>query len=64
METPMEAGGINDTGPVGIVSIDEVAGKIELDKIPALKPVFKKTGTITARIEFVDQRRGRFVEPV
>ncbi len=31
-----------------LVSIDEGPGKIKLDKIPALKPAFKKDGTITA----------------
>ena len=31
-----------------IVAIDEGPGKIKLDKIPALKPAFKKDGTITA----------------
>jgi acetyl-CoA C-acetyltransferase len=31
-----------------IVSVDEGPGKIKLDKIPALKPAFKKDGTITA----------------
>jgi acetyl-CoA C-acetyltransferase len=31
-----------------IISIDEGPGKIKLDKIPALKPAFKKDGTITA----------------
>ena len=30
------------------ISIDEGPGKIKLDKIPALKPAFKKDGTITA----------------
>ena len=30
------------------VSIDEGPGKIKLDKIPGLKPAFKKDGTITA----------------
>lgn len=30
------------------VSIDEGPGKVKLDKIPALKPAFKKDGTITA----------------
>jgi acetyl-CoA C-acetyltransferase len=30
------------------VSIDEGPGKIKLDKIPSLKPAFKKDGTITA----------------
>ena len=31
-----------------VVSIDEGPGKIKLDKIPTLKPAFKKDGTITA----------------
>ena len=31
-----------------VVSTDEGPGKIKLDKIPALKPAFKKDGTITA----------------
>ncbi len=31
-----------------VVSIDEGPGKIKVDKIPALKPAFKKDGTITA----------------
>ncbi len=31
-----------------IVSIDEGPGKVKLDKIPSLKPAFKKDGTITA----------------
>ena len=31
-----------------IISVDEGPGKIKLDKIPALKPAFKKDGTITA----------------
>jgi acetyl-CoA C-acetyltransferase len=31
-----------------IVTIDEGPGKIKLDKIPGLKPAFKKDGTITA----------------
>ena len=31
-----------------VISIDEAPGKIKLDKIPALKPAFKKDGTITA----------------
>jgi acetyl-CoA C-acetyltransferase len=31
-----------------LVSIDEGPGKIKLDKIPTLKPAFKKDGTITA----------------
>jgi acetyl-CoA C-acetyltransferase len=31
-----------------IVSMDEGPGKVKLDKIPTLKPAFKKDGTITA----------------
>ena len=31
-----------------LVAIDEGPGKIKLDKIPGLKPAFKKDGTITA----------------
>ena len=31
-----------------VVSVDEGPGKVKLDKIPALKPAFKKDGTITA----------------
>jgi acetyl-CoA C-acetyltransferase len=31
-----------------VVSIDEGPGRIKIDKIPALKPAFKKDGTITA----------------
>ncbi len=31
-----------------LVSVDEGPGKIKLDKIPGLKPAFKKDGTITA----------------
>jgi acetyl-CoA C-acetyltransferase len=31
-----------------VVSIDEGPGKVKLDKIPSLKPAFKKDGTITA----------------
>jgi acetyl-CoA C-acetyltransferase len=30
------------------ISVDEGPGKVKLDKIPALKPAFKKDGTITA----------------
>jgi len=35
------------TGEV-VVAIDEGPGKVKLDKIPQLKPAFKKDGTITA----------------
>jgi acetyl-CoA C-acetyltransferase len=31
-----------------LVSVDEGPGKVKLDKIPGLKPAFKKDGTITA----------------
>lgn len=31
-----------------VIGVDEGPGKIKLDKIPALKPAFKKDGTITA----------------
>lgn len=31
-----------------VVSVDEGPGRIKLDKIPALKPAFKKDGTVTA----------------
>ena len=31
-----------------VVSIDEGPGRVKLDKIPSLKPAFKKDGTITA----------------
>ncbi len=31
-----------------VISVDEGPGKIKLDKVPALKPAFKKDGTITA----------------
>jgi len=31
-----------------VIAVDEGPGKIKLDKIPALKPAFKKDGTITA----------------
>jgi acetyl-CoA C-acetyltransferase len=31
-----------------VVSVDEGPGKVKLDKIPTLKPAFKKDGTITA----------------
>jgi acetyl-CoA C-acetyltransferase len=31
-----------------VVSMDEGPGKVKLDKIPTLKPAFKKDGTITA----------------
>jgi acetyl-CoA C-acetyltransferase len=31
-----------------LIAIDEAPGKVKLDKIPSLKPAFKKDGTITA----------------
>ncbi len=31
-----------------VISIDEAPGKVKLEKIPTLKPAFKKDGTITA----------------
>jgi acetyl-CoA C-acetyltransferase len=39
---------VKDRAGETIVSVDEGPGKIKLDKIPALKPAFKKDGTITA----------------
>jgi acetyl-CoA C-acetyltransferase len=39
---------VKDRSGERLVSIDEGPGKIKLDKIPALKPAFKKDGTITA----------------
>ena len=39
---------VRDRSGETVVSIDEGPGKIKLDKIPALKPAFKKDGTITA----------------
>ncbi len=39
---------VKDRSGERVVSIDEGPGKIKLDKIPALKPAFKKDGTITA----------------
>lgn len=35
-------------GEVTLVSADEEAGAVKFDKIPSLKPVFKKEGTVTA----------------
>lgn len=35
-------------GDVTLVSVDEEAGAVKFDKIPSLKPVFKKEGTVTA----------------
>jgi acetyl-CoA C-acetyltransferase len=43
--TPVTA---KDRSGERVVSIDEGPGKIKLDKIPGLKPAFKKDGTITA----------------
>jgi acetyl-CoA C-acetyltransferase len=39
---------VKDRSGERVVSVDEGPGKIKLDKIPALKPTFKKDGTITA----------------
>jgi acetyl-CoA C-acetyltransferase len=39
---------VKSRGGDTVVSVDEGPGKIKLDKIPALKPAFKKDGTITA----------------
>jgi acetyl-CoA C-acetyltransferase len=39
---------VRDRSGETVVSIDEGPGKIKLDKIPTLKPAFKKDGTITA----------------
>ncbi len=39
---------VKSRGGEVVVSIDEGPGKIKLDKIPSLKPAFKKDGTITA----------------
>jgi len=39
---------VKDRSGERLVSIDEGPGKVKLDKIPALKPAFKKDGTITA----------------
>ncbi len=39
---------VKDRSGERVVSVDEGPGKIKLDKIPALKPAFKKDGTITA----------------
>ncbi len=40
--------GVKDRSGERLVSIDEGPGKVKLDKIPTLKPAFKKDGTITA----------------
>jgi acetyl-CoA C-acetyltransferase len=39
---------VKGRGGEKVVSIDEGPGKIKLDKLPTLKPAFKKDGTITA----------------
>lgn len=39
---------VKDRSGERVVSVDEGPGKVKLDKIPALKPAFKKDGTITA----------------
>jgi acetyl-CoA C-acetyltransferase len=39
---------VKDRSGERLVSIDEGPGKVKLDKIPTLKPAFKKDGTITA----------------
>lgn len=39
---------VKDRSGDRVVSIDEGPGRVKLDKIPTLKPAFKKDGTITA----------------
>lgn len=39
---------VKDRAGERVVSVDEGPGKVKLDKIPQLKPAFKKDGTITA----------------
>ena len=39
---------VKDRSGERVVSVDEGPGKVKLDKIPSLKPAFKKDGTITA----------------
>ncbi|MBP9905751.1 MAG: acetyl-CoA C-acyltransferase [Rhodoferax sp.] len=39
---------VSGRGGDKVISIDEGPGRIKLDKIPTLKPAFKKDGTITA----------------
>ena len=39
---------VKDRAGERVVSIDEGPGKVKLDKIPQLKPAFRKDGTITA----------------
>ncbi len=38
------------------VSMDEGPAKVRLDKIPTLKPAFKKDGAITAAVQLQHQR--------
>ena len=39
---------VKGRGGETVISIDEGPGKVKLDKIPTLKPAFKKDGTVTA----------------
>ncbi|RYZ06354.1 MAG: acetyl-CoA C-acyltransferase [Comamonadaceae bacterium] len=39
---------VKDRAGERVISIDEGPGKVKLDKIPTLRPAFKKDGTITA----------------
>jgi acetyl-CoA C-acetyltransferase len=39
---------VKDRAGERVISVDEGPGKVKLDKIPQLKPAFKKDGTITA----------------
>ncbi len=39
---------VKGRGGEAVISIDEGPGKVKLDKIPTLKPAFKKDGTVTA----------------
>jgi len=39
---------VKDRSGERLVSVDEGPGKVKLDKIPSLKPAYKKDGTITA----------------
>ena len=39
---------VKDRSGERVVSVDEGPGKVKLDKIPTLKPAFKKDGTVTA----------------
>ncbi|HSH91723.1 MAG TPA: acetyl-CoA C-acyltransferase [Ramlibacter sp.] len=43
--TPVD---VKDRAGERVITIDEGPGKVKLDKIPTLKPAFKKDGTITA----------------